>query len=98
VIAGWQVHAFGDRSFGVVDVGSEVATRDVDEDVANERPVLVSDRRWRGREAKVRELRERDLCALARRDQDPLEALERASAVTEVADVDALALPAFDGL
>src|SRR5581483_8420720 len=88
----------GDGAAGLGHVPAQVAAGDVDEDVADEAPALVADRRRRGRERDLGELAERHLDAVGSGDEHVAERVEIAPPVAAVADVDRVALAALDGL
>src|SRR5262249_16759397 len=98
VIPGRELDAFGDGSLCFIDVTAQVASSDINEHEARKRALLVVYRRRCCREAKVRELGEWDLCAVAGAYEHTLQRVDVAPVVTEVPDVDTVTLAPLDGL
>ena len=88
----------GDHLARLVDVVHQRTIGDVDEHEADELARLAANEGRTHRELEGRDLGEGDLAAVRRLDQHPLEGGGVLAELARVADVDRVALPAFDGL
>src|SRR5258708_474579 len=81
----------------VINVAAVVGGREVNIDVAGDLPVLVADHRRTLAQVDARDFAERNLRASRRHQQDSTKRVQVAAIVREIADVDRIALAAFDG-